>query len=62
MACLDQRSVMRYLGPDAEKPVTYGVAAVSGAIVDVRRIGGRVFDGSLDDLWSLAIEHAGMVS
>lgn len=32
---LDQRSVMRYLGPDAKKPVAYGVAAVSGAILAV---------------------------
>lgn len=32
---LDQQSVMRYLGPDAKKPVAYGVAAVSGAILAV---------------------------
>jgi len=32
---LDQRSVMRYLGPNAKKPVAYGVAAVSGAILAV---------------------------
>jgi hypothetical protein len=32
---LDQRSVMRYLGPDARKPVAYGVAAASGTILAV---------------------------
>ena len=32
---LNQQSVMRYLGPDAKKPVAYGVAAVSGAILAV---------------------------
>jgi len=32
---LDQQAVMRYLGPDAKKPVAYGVAAVSGAILAV---------------------------
>ena len=32
---LDQQSVMRYLGPDAKKPVAYGVAAASGTILAV---------------------------
>jgi len=32
---LDQQSVMRYLGPDAKKPVAYSVAALSGAILAV---------------------------
>lgn len=32
---LNQQAVMRYLGPDAKKPVAYGVAAVSGAILAV---------------------------
>ncbi len=32
---LNQRSVIRYLGPSAPRPVAYGVAAVSGAILAV---------------------------
>lgn len=32
---LNQRAVMRYLGPDAKRPVAYGVASVSGAILAV---------------------------
>ncbi|THB62454.1 MAG: permease [Spirochaetaceae bacterium] len=32
---LNQRAVTRYLGPKAPKPVAYGVAAVSGAILAV---------------------------
>jgi hypothetical protein len=32
---LNQQAVMRYLGPDAKKPVAYSVAAVSGAILAV---------------------------
>jgi uncharacterized membrane protein YraQ (UPF0718 family) len=32
---LNQQAVMRYLGPDAKKPVAYGVAAFSGAILAV---------------------------
>ena len=32
---LNQQAVMRYLGPDAKKPVAYGVAALSGAILAV---------------------------
>ncbi len=32
---LNQQAVMRYLGPDAKKPLAYGVAAVSGAILAV---------------------------
>lgn len=32
---LDQQSVMRYLGPNAKKPVAYGVAALSGTILAV---------------------------
>ncbi|MBP7095447.1 MAG: permease [Spirochaetia bacterium] len=32
---LNQKAVMRYLGPDARRPVAYGVASVSGAILAV---------------------------
>jgi len=32
---LNQQSVMRYLGPDAKRPIAYGVAALSGAILAV---------------------------
>ena len=32
---LNQQAVMRYLGPDAKRPVAYGVASVSGAILAV---------------------------
>ena len=32
---LDQRAVMRYLGPDAKRSTAYGVASVSGAILAV---------------------------
>jgi uncharacterized membrane protein YraQ (UPF0718 family) len=32
---LDQRAVMRYMGPDAKRPIAYGVASVSGAILAV---------------------------
>lgn len=32
---LDQRAVMRYLGPDAKRSTVYGVASVSGAILAV---------------------------
>ena len=32
---LNQQSVIRYLGPNAPKPVAYGVASVSGAILAV---------------------------
>ncbi len=32
---LNQQAVIRYLGPDAKKPVAYGVASVSGAILAV---------------------------
>jgi uncharacterized membrane protein YraQ (UPF0718 family) len=32
---LNQQAVMRYLGPEAKKPVAYGVASVSGAILAV---------------------------
>ncbi|MBD3220286.1 hypothetical protein GF314_03510 [bacterium] len=32
---LSQQSVMRYLGPQAPKPVAYGVAAVSGTVLAV---------------------------
>lgn len=32
---LNQQAVMRYLGPTAKKPVAYGVASVSGAILAV---------------------------
>jgi hypothetical protein len=32
---LNQRAVMRYLGPDAKKPIAYAVGAVSGAILAV---------------------------
>jgi uncharacterized membrane protein YraQ (UPF0718 family) len=32
---LNQQAVMQYLGPDAAKPVAYGVASVSGAILAV---------------------------
>jgi len=32
---LDQQAVIRYLGPDAKKPLAYGVASVSGAILAV---------------------------
>jgi uncharacterized protein len=35
MIFLDQQSVIRYLGPDAKKPVAYGVASVSGTILAV---------------------------
>ena len=35
MIFLDQRSVIRYLGPDAKKFVAYGVASVSGTILAV---------------------------
>jgi uncharacterized protein len=34
-AFLNQESVMRYFGPQARKPVAYGVASVSGAILAV---------------------------
>ncbi|MBU4194787.1 MAG: permease, partial [Actinobacteria bacterium] len=34
-AFLNQESVMRYFGPEAKKPVAYGVASVSGAILAV---------------------------
>ncbi len=34
-AFLNQESVMRYFGPQAKKPVAYGVASVSGAILAV---------------------------
>ncbi len=32
---LNQQAVMRYLGPDAARPIAYGVASVSGAILAV---------------------------
>lgn len=32
---LNQQAVMRYLGPDAKRPVAYGVASISGAILAV---------------------------
>jgi len=32
---LNQQAVLRYLGPDAKRPVAYGVASVSGAILAV---------------------------
>ncbi|HOV65002.1 MAG TPA: permease, partial [Spirochaetia bacterium] len=32
---LNQQAVIRYLGPDAKKPLAYGVASVSGAILAV---------------------------
>jgi uncharacterized membrane protein YraQ (UPF0718 family) len=32
---LNQQAVMRYLGPDAKRPLAYGVASVSGAILAV---------------------------
>jgi len=32
---LNQKAVIRYLGPDAKKPVAYGVASVSGAVLAV---------------------------
>lgn len=32
---LNQQAVMRYLGPDAKRPIAYGVASVSGAILAV---------------------------
>jgi hypothetical protein len=32
---LNQQSVMRYLGPDAKRPIAYGVAALSGTILAV---------------------------
>ena len=32
---LNQQAVMQYLGPDAKRPVAYGVASVSGAILAV---------------------------
>ncbi|MEM5948404.1 permease [Spirochaetia bacterium 38H-sp] len=32
---LNQQAVIKYLGPDAKKPVAYGVASVSGAILAV---------------------------
>lgn len=32
---LDQQAVIRYLGPDAKKPLAYSVASVSGAILAV---------------------------
>lgn len=32
---LNQQAVMRYLGPDAKRPIAYGVAALSGAILAV---------------------------
>jgi uncharacterized membrane protein YraQ (UPF0718 family) len=35
MVFLNQQSIVRYLGPDAPKPVAYGVAAVSGSILAV---------------------------
>ena len=35
MVFLSQSSVMKYLGPDAKKPVAYGVASVSGTILAV---------------------------
>jgi hypothetical protein len=35
MVFLNQQSVIRYLGPDASKPLAYGVAAVSGTILAV---------------------------
>ncbi len=35
MVFLNQQSVIKYLGPDAKKPVAYGTAAVSGTILAV---------------------------
>ncbi len=35
MIFLDRQSIIRYLGPDANKSVAYGVASVSGAILAV---------------------------
>lgn len=35
MVFLDQGAVIRYLGPDASRPVAYGVAAVSGTVLAV---------------------------
>lgn len=35
MVFLNQQAVIRYLGPDAPKPVAYGVASVSGTILAV---------------------------
>lgn len=35
MVFLDQQSVIRYLGPNAPKPIAYGVASVSGTILAV---------------------------
>jgi uncharacterized membrane protein YraQ (UPF0718 family) len=32
---LNQQAVMRYLGPDAKRPIAYGVAALSGTILAV---------------------------
>lgn len=35
MVFLDQQSVLRYLGPTAPKPIAYGVASISGAVLAV---------------------------
>jgi hypothetical protein len=35
MVFLNQQAVIRYFGPDAPKPIAYGVASVSGAILAV---------------------------
>src|SRR6056297_4295248 len=35
MVFLNQQAVIRYLGPDAPKPLAYGVASVSGTILAV---------------------------
>ena len=34
---VNQASVMRYLGPKASKPMAYGVASVSGTILEIGR-------------------------